>query len=170
MAFSPDGGRVLSGSGDGTIKLWAAATGALIRTFGGHSGHADSVAFSRDGGRVLSGSYDKTIKLWDAATGALIRTLEGHSYPAWCTSRCHCPTRNESEQHAVRSGRSEGMGAQIGGDEGGCACGGGNVGARAIRIRLLPDAAKAVESRVGIDCALRIGSELRLLDVAHAIS
>ena len=37
MAFSPDGARVLSGSDDKTIKLWDAATGALIRTFEGHS-------------------------------------------------------------------------------------------------------------------------------------
>ena len=79
VAFSPDGARVLSGSGDKTIKLWDAATGALIRTFEGHSEWVNSVAFSPDGARVLSGSWDKTIKLWDAATGALIRTFEGHS-------------------------------------------------------------------------------------------
>jgi WD40 repeat protein len=35
VAFSPDGGRVLSGSHDNTVKLWDAATGALIRTFAG---------------------------------------------------------------------------------------------------------------------------------------
>jgi WD40 repeat protein len=81
VAFSPDGARVLSGSGDKTIKLWDAATGALIRTFEGHVGPVTSVAFSPDGARVLSGSGDKTIKLWDAATGALIRTFEGHVGP-----------------------------------------------------------------------------------------
>ena len=70
---------MLSGSWDKTIKLWDAATGALIRTFEGHSDGVWSVAFSPDGDRVLSGSDDKTIKLWDAATGALIRTFEGHS-------------------------------------------------------------------------------------------
>ncbi len=64
---------------DKTIKLWDAATGALLRTFEGHSGWVTSVAFSPDGARVLSGSADKTIKLWDAATGALLRTFEGHS-------------------------------------------------------------------------------------------
>ena len=61
------------------MKLWDAATGALVRTFEGHSGSVNSVAFSPDGARVLSGSWDKTIKLWDAATGALLRTFEGHS-------------------------------------------------------------------------------------------
>ncbi len=62
-----------------TTKLWDAVTGALIRTFEGHSDQVRSVAFSPDGSRVLSGSADNTIKLWDAATGALIRTFEGHS-------------------------------------------------------------------------------------------
>jgi WD40 repeat protein len=78
VAFSPDGTRVLSGGG-GEVKLWDAATGALIRTFEGPSGGVSSVAFSPDGGRILSGSADKTIRLWDAATGALIRTFEGHA-------------------------------------------------------------------------------------------
>ncbi len=56
VAFSPDGARVLSGSGDKTLKLWDAATGALLRTFEGHSDTVISVAFSPDGTRVLSGS------------------------------------------------------------------------------------------------------------------
>jgi WD40 repeat protein len=89
VAFSPDGARVLSGSGgllekDHTIKLWDIATGALIRTFEGHSGSGvTSMAFSPDGSRVLSGGADTTIKLWDASTGALIRTFEGHSDAVW---------------------------------------------------------------------------------------
>src|SRR5262249_39297952 len=87
LALSPDGARMLSGSGDFygernkdyTIKLWDATTGSLIRTFKGHSSEINTVALSPDGSRVLSGSMDRTIKLWDAATAALIRTFEGHS-------------------------------------------------------------------------------------------
>ena len=62
VAFSPDGTRVLSGGG-WTVKLWDAATGALIRTFEGHANPVSSLAFSPDGTRVLSGSNDHTIKL-----------------------------------------------------------------------------------------------------------
>jgi DNA-binding beta-propeller fold protein YncE len=79
VAFSPDGSRVLSGSGDNTVRLWDAATGALIHAFEGHSNGVNSVAYSPDGSRLLSGSYDKTLKLWDAATGRLLRTFEGHT-------------------------------------------------------------------------------------------
>ena len=89
VAFSPDGTRVLSGSGDKTLKLWEAASGQLVRTFEGHSGWVYSVAFSPDGTRVLSGSEDKTLKLWDAASGQLIRTFEGHS--GWVSSVAFSP-------------------------------------------------------------------------------
>ncbi|OJJ68072.1 hypothetical protein ASPBRDRAFT_47014 [Aspergillus brasiliensis CBS 101740] len=80
VAFSGDGQLLVSGSGDETVKLWDAATGALKHTLEGHSDSVSSVAFSGDGQLLASGSYDKTtIKLWNAATGALKHTLEGHS-------------------------------------------------------------------------------------------
>jgi WD40 repeat protein len=47
VAFSLDGRQVLSGGGD--LKLWDAASGALLRTFMGHSDYVMAVAFSPDG-------------------------------------------------------------------------------------------------------------------------
>eukprot|EP00873_Tetraselmis_striata_P000604 jgi/Tetstr1/420868/TSEL_011941.t1 len=78
VAFSPDGATVASGSGDTTVRLWDAASGALTATLEGHSSIVHSVAFSPDGATVASGSYDTTVRLWDAASGALTATLEGH--------------------------------------------------------------------------------------------
>ena len=68
-----------SGSWDRTVKLWDPATGAVRRTFKGHSSKILAVAFSPDGRLVASGSRDRTVKLWDFETGVVRRTLEGHS-------------------------------------------------------------------------------------------
>jgi hypothetical protein len=66
VAFSPDGQRVISGSGDQTLRLWDARTGqALGEPWQGHSDGVWSVAFSPDGRRVISGSRDQTLRLWD---------------------------------------------------------------------------------------------------------
>ncbi|CZR52554.1 related to WD40-repeat protein (notchless protein) [Phialocephala subalpina] len=79
VAFSPNGKQVVSSSGDNTIRLWDAATGAALQTLEGHSSWISSVAFSPNGKQVVSGSRDSTIRLWDTATGAALQTLEGHS-------------------------------------------------------------------------------------------
>ena len=77
-AFSRDGTHLLTGSEDGTLKLWDLATTRLVRTFSGHKGEVTVVALSPDGSRALSGGKDKTIRLWEVATGRPIRTIYAH--------------------------------------------------------------------------------------------
>lgn len=79
VAFSPDGGQIVSGSADKTVKLWDTATGANIHTLQGHTDRVCSVAFSPDGGQIVSGSADKTVKVWDTTTGTNTHTLKGHT-------------------------------------------------------------------------------------------
>merc|ERR1712139_20601 len=65
VVISSDGQFALSGSWDGTLRLWDLNTGVTTRRFVGHEKDVLSVAFSADNRQIVSGSRDKTIKLWN---------------------------------------------------------------------------------------------------------
>ncbi|MGH3808360.1 MAG: AAA family ATPase, partial [Pseudonocardiaceae bacterium] len=79
VTFSPNGHILATASGDGTAKLWDAATHQLIATLTGHTNIVRSVAFSPDGHILATASDDGTAKLWDVATHQLVTTLTGHT-------------------------------------------------------------------------------------------
>ncbi|KAI8608761.1 hypothetical protein BC830DRAFT_1233804 [Chytriomyces sp. MP71] len=80
VAVSPEGKWIVSGSKDGSVKVWDALTAQLQHTLIGHSEPVFSVALSPDGKWIVSGSMDQSIKVWDALNGQLEHTLEGHYY------------------------------------------------------------------------------------------
>ncbi len=79
MAFSPDGQRLASASGDGTLKIWDVASGQQLSTLKGHTSVVYGVVFSPDGQTLASASMDKTVKFWEADSGQELRSLKGHS-------------------------------------------------------------------------------------------
>jgi WD40 repeat protein/serine/threonine protein kinase len=70
LTFSPDGTRIASGSEDGLVCVWDAATGAKIADCRGHTGNIISAAFRHDGARLVTASDDGTVRQWDATTGS----------------------------------------------------------------------------------------------------
>ena len=77
VAYSLDGSQILTGSRDGTLRLWNSQGKAIGQPFQGHTDTVTSAAFSADGQLIASGSDDKTIKLWDRS-GNLIESFIGH--------------------------------------------------------------------------------------------
>ncbi len=83
VAFDLTGGRLASGSDDGTVRVWDAATGAELACLHGHVDGVWSVAFDPTGRRLASSSSDHTVRVWDAATGAELACLRGHERSVW---------------------------------------------------------------------------------------
>lgn len=64
-AFSPDGSRIVTASGDYTARIWDAGSGKEVAALRGHNGAVESAAFSADGSRIVTASGDNTARIWD---------------------------------------------------------------------------------------------------------
>lgn len=85
VSWSPDGGRIASGSRDHTVRVWDGQTGAHTKTLEGHSGTVFSVAWSPDGRHIVSGSGapGNDVRIWNEETGRARKILVGHTRPVW---------------------------------------------------------------------------------------
>ena len=62
VAFSPDGTRVVTGSEDGSARVFDATTGTELSRQD-HGGTVNAVAFSPDGTRVATSSEDGSARV-----------------------------------------------------------------------------------------------------------
>src|SRR5262249_32997791 len=67
---SPDGRRVVTGSRQGTARVWDAATGAAVTPLLKAGAGLIRTSFSPDGRRVATGGGAYAAQLWDAASRA----------------------------------------------------------------------------------------------------
>ena len=83
-AFSPDGKRVVTGSFDGTARIWDTGTGKVLRTLD-IGMLVYFVAFSPDGKQILVACGESNLDLkfttfiLDAESGGLLKMFEGHT-------------------------------------------------------------------------------------------
>ncbi|KAI9892513.1 MAG: hypothetical protein M1814_001470 [Vezdaea aestivalis] len=77
-AIQIHGDRIVSASGDRSIRIWNALSGDVIRAISAHSKGIACVQF--DGKRIVSGSSDWTVRIFDCETAAEIGHLEGHNH------------------------------------------------------------------------------------------
>jgi RNA polymerase sigma factor (sigma-70 family) len=80
VAFSEDGKTLLSGSFDGTVRLWDRATGKELRRFAELPPYAVvRVAFLPDGKTAAGLAGDGRIRFWELGTGKQLGWIEGGS-------------------------------------------------------------------------------------------
>ncbi|KAI9675497.1 MAG: hypothetical protein M1829_003301 [Trizodia sp. TS-e1964] len=72
------GDRIVSASGDRSVKIWEISTGMCLKTLPGHIKGIACVQF--DGRRVVSGSSDNTVRIFDEVSGAEVAVLVGHNH------------------------------------------------------------------------------------------
>ena len=88
VRYGPDGRKVFSASGDGTVRIWDSSTGKLIRVSPMPTGEGEcqtcnvvaalSVSVSPDGKLLAVGYVDNAVRLWDTENFKLQRILKGH--------------------------------------------------------------------------------------------
>jgi WD40 repeat protein len=74
-----DGRRIISGSNDGTVKVWDLDAARVLVTLHGHTQGVRACAAAPDGRRIISASDDGTLKIWDLGAGQVLATLKGHT-------------------------------------------------------------------------------------------
>jgi WD40 repeat protein len=77
--FSPDGGRILTSSEDGTGRIYSTVDGNCLLTLQGHGDAVRNAVFAPDGSAVATISNDRTGRVWDAESGACVMQLRGHT-------------------------------------------------------------------------------------------
>jgi WD40 repeat protein len=79
LAVAPKGSRLVSGSVEGTLRLWSLSERKEIATFENDAGgKVNALLIIPNGRGLISASEDRDIKLWSLPSGKHVATLSGH--------------------------------------------------------------------------------------------
>lgn len=80
LAWSPDGGQLLSAGRDDAAIVWDPDNNLHLYTLSEHSNWIMTVAWSPDGQHFVTAGEDRTARVWDAATGAIELIIRGFQH------------------------------------------------------------------------------------------
>ena len=86
VSVNREGGQLLSGSEDGSVKLWDAPAGKQVREFK-HGSPVRSAVVRKDGARVATSGVTPGVTLWNLADGKEIAKLQGDPALQMATAR-----------------------------------------------------------------------------------
>uniref|UniRef100_A0A2K6CR94 WD repeat domain 86 n=1 Tax=Macaca nemestrina TaxID=9545 RepID=A0A2K6CR94_MACNE len=81
------GGLLVTGSTDGTAKVWQVASGCCHQTLRGHTGAVLCLVLDTPGHTAFTGSTDATIRAWDILSGEQLRVFREHQGSVICLER-----------------------------------------------------------------------------------
>lgn len=84
--FSADSKQIVTSSKDGHVRLFTAATGALVRDLPPEGGEALAAVFSPDGRFVAAGYADGTVRVWSTAGREPARLIRSNNSPVYAVA------------------------------------------------------------------------------------
>ena len=78
ISYSPDAHYLLTGSRDGTIKIWDISTGTCLQTLKLNYFDEFTCIYSPNGRYITIGFWNKSIEIWDLKTSVCIKKLPNH--------------------------------------------------------------------------------------------
>jgi WD40 repeat protein len=76
--FANDNRAVLTGSGDGTARLWDAQTGRLRRSYSHGAAYVADAALDPEGAFAVTAGGDGVLRFWDVPSGHLMWVRQAH--------------------------------------------------------------------------------------------
>ncbi|KAF9221824.1 WD40 repeat-like protein, partial [Gyrodon lividus] len=84
IAYLPGEKRLVTCSGDKTVRIWNVENGEQEGTSMEHDGWVQGLAVTRDGKKILSGGMGSKLRVWDVETQMPITELGGHETSIPC--------------------------------------------------------------------------------------